>query len=315
MSNILTLTMNPAIDLSTSTQAVEPVRKLRCGATRREAGGGGINVARVAQRLGAHVTALYPVGGFVGQMLERLVEGEGVRSVGTPIAGDTREDFTVLDERTGQQYRFVLPGPQISEPEWTLCLARLADLAPDCDFVCASGSLPPGVPEDFYARAAEVVRGRGAKFVVDTSGAALRATLKTKLYLVKPNLRELQDLTGATLDDQASLLRACRELISPNGAEVVALTLGSDGAMLVTADRAWRAPALPVRVASTVGAGDSFLGAMVWALASESGLEAAFRHAMAGGAAALLAPGTGLAHAVDVRQLVDQVTIQGLSET
>lgn len=315
MSNILTITMNPAIDLSTSTEAVEPVRKLRCGAARREAGGGGINVARVAQRLGASVTALYPVGGFVGQMLERLVEAEGVRSVGVPIRSDTREDFTVLDDRTGQQYRFVLPGPQISEPEWVLCLTSLADLAPGCDFVCASGSLPPGAPEDFYARAAEVVRGRGAKFVLDTSGAALRAALKTKLYLVKPNLRELQDLTGATLVDQASLVRACRELISPDGAEVVALTLGSDGAMLVTADRAWRAPALPVRVASTVGAGDSFLGAMVWALAAGSSLEAAFRYAMAGGSAALLAPGTGLAHAQDVRQLLDQVTIQALSET
>jgi 6-phosphofructokinase 2 len=314
MSGIITLTMNPAIDVSASVARVEPIRKLRCGASRRDAGGGGINVARVARRFGADVTAIYPAGGFVGQLLTRLVEEEGVKSVAVPVAGETREDFTVLDEATAQQYRFVLPGPHLDGGEWMRCLEVFASLGTGPDFVCASGSLPPGVPDDFYARVGEVVGSWGAKFALDTSGAPLKRALEERLYLVKPNLQEMRELRGEALDDQFSLIKACRGLIERGRTEVVALTLGADGALLVTRERALRSPPLPIQPVSTVGAGDSFLGAMVWALASKLALEESFRYAVAAASAALLAHGTELCQPQDARRLLSQVTIEDLSD-
>ncbi|HKH81105.1 MAG TPA: 1-phosphofructokinase family hexose kinase [Methylovirgula sp.] len=312
MAGIVTLTMNPAVDLSTSVDRVEPLRKLRCHTGRRDPGGGGINVARVIARFGADVTAVYPVGGALGQLLQRLVQDEGIKSLTIPVLGETREDITVSDAATGQQYRFVLPGPALDRAEWTECLNVFAALRPD--FVCASGSLPPGVPDDFYARVAKIVAGWGAKFILDSSGAALNSALEERVYLIKPNLREMRELVGAALDEQGSRIDACRSLIARGAAEIVALTLGADGALLVTSDRAWQAQPLPVKPASTVGAGDSFLGAMVWALTSKMSLEESFRYAVAAGSAALLAPGTELCRPQDVRDLLSQVVIQDLPD-
>lgn len=312
MAGIVTLTMNPAVDLSTSVDRVEPLRKLRCSAGRRDPGGGGINAARVIARLGGDVTAVYPVGGALGQLLWRLVDAEGIKSVTIRVLGETREDITVSDAATGQQYRFVLPGPALDRAEWTECLNAVAALRPD--FLCASGSLPPGVPDDFYAQVAKIVAGWGAKFILDSSGAALNSALEEQVYLIKPNLREMRELVGAAVDTQGSMIEACRSLIARGRVEIIALTLGADGALLVTSDRAWQAQALPIKPASTVGAGDSFLGAMVWALASKMSLEESFRYAVAAGSAALLAPGTELCRPQDVRDLVRQVVIQDLPD-
>jgi 6-phosphofructokinase 2 len=306
--------MNPAIDVSTSVDGVAPVRKLRCVDPQRDPGGGGLNVARVVSRLGAKVTAVYPMGGLVGQRLEQMLEEEGVKSLTIPILGDTREDFTVHDDATGQQYRFVFPGPRLSKMEWQACLKALATLDDKPDFVCASGSLPPGVPDDFYARVARIVSGWDARLVLDTSGAALRAGLQEPVYLIKPNLQELCELAATALEDQASMIKASRSLIARGRSEAVALTLGAEGALLVTADRAWRARSLPVQVVSTVGTGDSFLGGMIWALASKMTLEQSFHYAVAAGSAAVLAPGTGLCRPQDVRRLLGQVVVDELAE-
>ncbi len=312
MAGIITLTMNPSVDLSTTVDGVEPLRKLRCRAGRRDPGGGGINVARVIARFGADVTAIYPVGGALGQLLRRLVQDEGIKCLTFPVRGETREDITVSDAATGQEYRFVLPGPALDRAEWTECLNAFATLR--ADFVCASGSLPPGVPDDFYARVAKIVAGWGAKFILDSSGTALNSALEEHVYLIKPNLREMRELVGAALDTQASMIEACRSLIARGCVEIVALTLGADGALLVTSDSVWQAQPLPIKPASTVGAGDSFLGAMVWALASKMSLEESFRYAVAAGSAALLAPGTELCWAQDVRDLLSQVVIYDLSD-
>jgi 6-phosphofructokinase 2 len=313
MSAIVTLTMNPAIDVSTSVDRVEPTRKLRCAAGRRDPGGGGINVARVATRLGADVTAVYPIGGYAGQLLKGLVDQDGVASVVVAGEGETREDFTVFDETTGEQYRFVLPGPHLYPEEWQACLKTLTGLVADGDFVCASGGLPPGVPDDLYARVAEIVAAKGAKLVLDASGAALKAGLDEGVYLIKPNLNELRELTGSTLDDEAAMVKACQGLVERGCVEVVALSLGAGGAILVTADGAWRASALPIHPVSTVGAGDSFLGAMVWALASKLTLEESFRHAVAAGSASLLVEGTELCRPEVVRRLLNEVSIEAMS--
>jgi 6-phosphofructokinase 2 len=312
MPEIVTVTLNPAMDVTTSVPRIAPSHKLRCARERRDAGGGGVNVARVVRRLGGDVAAAYPAGGPIGALLERLITAEDVASCVAPIAGDTRESFTVYETETRREYRFVLPGPELSEPEWRACLAAFEGALAGARYMVASGSLCPGVPDDFHARLAAAARRGGVRFVLDASGPALKAALDEGVFLVKPNLRELEDLTGASLPDQAGRLSACRRLISEGRTEMVALTLSAEGALLVTRERAWAAEALQFEVVSSVGAGDSFLGAMLYALAASLSLEDALRYGVAAGAAALLTPGTELCRREDVERLLGDVRISAL---
>ena len=310
MTAVVTFTPNPAIDVSTSVDRILPVRKLRCSVQRRDPGGGGINVARVLKRLGGDAAAVYPIGGSIGELLRRLVEREGIPSYIVNIAEETREDFSVTERNSGQQYRFVLPGPAFTEMEWRACLDLLVSLEPYPRFLVASGSLPPGVPDDFYARVSRIAKRWGAKMILDTSGAPLAAAIEEGVHLIKPNLRELSELVGAPLTDPATWEEASRRLVTAGRVEVVALSLGHRGALLVTRDQRLRARPIPITPMSAVGAGDSFLGAMIWRLAAGHDLNDAFRHGVAGGAAALLNPGTELCLPEDVARLAAQVIIE-----
>lgn len=310
MPEIVTLTLNPAVDISTSTPRVESVHKLRCDAPQVHPGGGGVNVARVVHRLGADVLGVFPSGGMTGQRLQQLLAAEKVPTHSIAIARETRESFHVHEGASGQDFRFVLPGPALEREEWLSCLVSVTALMPAPRHVVASGSLPPGVPTDFYAQLARQVHAHGSKLVLDASGPALAAALQEGgIFLIKPSLRELSELTGEVLGDDDSRIAACRRIVSAGRAEVVALSLGDQGALVVTADAALRAPALRVQVASTVGAGDSFVGGLLWALNAGEPLETALRYAMATSAAALLSAGTALAEPEDVQKLLPQVNI------
>lgn len=311
-AEILTITLNPAVDISTSVDRIEPVRKLRCRAEVRSAGGGGVNVARVVSRLGGSVTAVFTAGGVVGEQLKQLVESENVPSLALPVAGQTRESFTVVDETTKDEFRFVMPGPVLSEAEWQACEEQIGNLAKGRTYIVVSGSIPSGAPADVHARIAAIAKRAGARFVVDASGSQLKAALEAGVYLAKPNLRELQDIVDGDLGDRASQLRACRRLIEAGKAQIVALTLGSAGALLVTGDEAWFSDPLPVKVVGTVGAGDSFLGAMVWSLSAGHSLDSTLRFAVAAGSAALLSEGTQLCRPEDVHRLAPQVSLHRL---
>lgn len=318
MPRILTLTLNPALDVSTAIDHVEPVHKMRCGAPSQHPGGGGINVARVLHRLGADVTAIYPAGGATGAVLTALLQAEGVPVRVLPIAGETRESFSVHESGTGQDWRFVLPGPAMSEAEWRACreavLTALGEPGQDLGdtWVVASGGLPPGVSDACCADLAREVRARGARFVVDTNGPALAQALSAGVDVFKPSLRELRQLTGQALSDEASQVAAARALIDAGRAGVVALSLGEQGAILVTAEGAWRAGALNVPVASTIGAGDSFVAGLVFGLAQGRAPQQAFAQALATSAAALLSQGTSLADPSDVARLLPEVVVQAI---
>lgn len=311
MPDVLTITLNPAVDVSTSVERIEPVHKLRCAPGRRDPGGGGVNVARVIARLGGDVAAVFPAGGPVGELLHRLVLDEGLAARAIPISGVTRESFTVLERATNNEYRFVLPGPALTPTEFNKCLSSV-EQTHGARYAVASGSLPPGAPVDGYARIATAVKAGGGRFVLDASGEALQCALTAGVYLVKPNAAELETLFGSPLKNDAAILAAARDLIGGGAAEIVAVSRGSRGAILVTADEALAAESVAVPVASSVGAGDSFLGALVWSLARGDVLETAFRYALAGGAAALLRPGTELCTQADVERLAPLVQIRRL---
>jgi 6-phosphofructokinase 2 len=310
MTDIVTITMNPAVDLSTAVEKIVPVFKLRGTSQRRDPGGGGINVARVIRRLGGDASAIYPVGGTTGELLRKLLDDEGVASRTFPIADETREDFFVSETSSGQQYRFILPGPQLADREWQAGLELVAALDPFPRFLVASGSLPRGVPNDFYARVAAIAKQRGARMIVDTSDAALAAAVAHGVDLIKPNLSEMRALTGREPTDAHEWEAAASDLVRSGRAAMVALTMGHLGAVLVTADRVLRARPLAITPRSATGAGDSFLAALIHALARGADLGDGFRHAVAAGAAALLHPGTDLCRVDDVRRLAAQVIVE-----
>jgi len=305
---IITLTLNPALDLATTTDHVAPTHKLRCGPVRRFAGGGGINVARVLHRLGADVSAWALAGGAAGAQVQQLLAGEGVPTRLQRIAGDTRENFSVVETSTGQEFRFVLPGPMLQVSEWQACLDALATYTPPPRWLIASGSLPPGTPDDFYAQLARAASGRGVRVAVDTSGPPLAAALQAGVALVKPSLRELRDLLQQPLEQAADWCTAAQSLVRSGAADTVALSVGEQGAVLATREGVWQAPALNVPATTgTTGAGDCFLAALVWALDRGDAPAEALRWGVAAGAAALLHPGTTLAQADDVQRLVHSV--------
>ena len=305
---ILTVTVNPALDVTTSTDHVVPEHKLRCGQTRLDPGGGGINVSRAIRNLGGTTTALYTAGGPTGQAYRQLLEHEGIAARAIPIAGSTRESFTVDELSTGEQFRFVLQGPQFAEHEWRAVLAAIDRELPEGGYIVASGSLPPGVPDDFYARIAQLAAQRHARAIVDSSGPSLRAALDEGVHVVAPSRRELAQLVGADLADLAAQVAAAQTLVKDGRSALVALTLGGDGAVLVSGDQVLRLPAAAVTVQSTVGAGDAFLAGLVLRLAQGRSAAEAFRTAVASGAATAALPGTGLGDAATVARLEETLT-------
>jgi 6-phosphofructokinase 2 len=307
MRSIVTLTMNPAVDESTSVPYVLPDRKLRCQAPVYEPGGGGINVARAIRKLGGDALAGFPAAGPAGALLLQMLGGEGVRYTAFPIAQWTRQNVNVLEEVSGRQFRFCLPGPTLTAPEWRGALDWVERLQPAPDFLVASGSLPPGVPADFYARVAAVTRQRKGRLVLDTSGEPLARAVEEGVYLLKPSLHELQTLTGEPGLDEPQLASLATSVVKRGWCEVLVLSLGAGGALWATTAGRERLAAPAVRVKSGVGAGDSMVAGIVWSLAHGRPLPEAVRFGVAAGAAAVMNPGTALCRREDVDRLYPEV--------
>ena len=307
MDTIVTLTMNPALDIATSTERLVPAHKLRCTAPRYDPGGGGINVARAVHALGGEAVAVFPVGGPAGEMIRRMLQQEGVAHHAIPINGFTRESLAVEELKSGRQFRFILPGPELSASDQERCLDQLMAAALGAQYIVASGSLPPGVPDEFYGRVAELARLQGKRFVLDSSGAALKQT-GLGVFLLKPSLRELADLTGRDICTQRDEERAARQIVEEGRSEIVVLSLGAQGALLATGEGTERFAAIPVEARSTVGAGDSMLAGVVLGLSRGLPLREAVRFGMAAGAAALLGSGTQLCRRSEVERLYQPIS-------
>ena len=303
-ATIVTLTMNPALDICADAEVVRPTDKIRCGGARYDAGGGGINVAKIAHVLGTHVSAVYPAGGPTGDVLTDLLVDEGVEIRRVQITAPTRESFTINEISTGLQYRFVLPGPCLSFVEQQQCLAELRDVATSVRYVVASGSLPPGAPANFYQQVALICRDLGARLILDTSGGGLKH-LTSGVFLLKASVRELRECVGRELATESEQLDAAHEIIDCGRAQVVVVSLGSDGALLATPQESLRFPAIPMRALSGVGAGDAMVAAIAVGLSRDWSLSNAVRYGIATGAAMLLTPGTQPCTRADAERLFE----------
>jgi 6-phosphofructokinase 2 len=306
MNQVITITFNPAIDKSTTIQSLLPEKKLACTPPVFEPGGGGINVARAIKKLGGRATAVYLSGGYTGKFLSQLIEKEGILSVNIPIKEHTRENLVVKDISTNQQYRFGMPGPEVTAEEWSPCMDLLKKCAPDT-FIVVSGSLPPGMPPSIMGEIALIAKQQDAKLIVDTSSDGIKQALKEGVYLLKPNLAELAALTGCDNLMEDEIAAAARSIIRRRQSTAVVVSLGASGAILVTHNEQVLVPAPIVKSISTVGAGDSMIAGMVLKLANGAGFLSATRYGIACGTAATLNPGTALCKKEDVDKLYQLV--------
>lgn len=308
MKTIATLTMNPTIDVSYDIASMFHTHKMRTDNERYAPGGGGINVARVFVRMGGNARCYYLSGGATGPALDGLIDQHQIVRTRIPIAGPTRIATTVLERNTTKEFRFTPQGPTIAESEWRQCLDLLAEVR--CDVMVLSGSLPPGVPDDFYARVIRLLRPRGIEIVLDSSGAGLAHGIDAgSLLLVKPSQGELQQYLGRAVDGPADIAEVAMGIVASGKARLVAVTMGHLGAVLAREAGAVFLPALDIPAASAVGAGDSFVAGMVFALCAGKDELEAFRLGIATGSAAVLRAGTGLAHPADVDRLLKMVAM------
>lgn len=302
---ILTVTLNPALDLGTEVERVSPDIKLRCAAPATHPGGGGINVSRAIARLGGESCAAVSLGGPSGDSLAALLSAEGVESLPLPSPGETRLSLAVRETLTGQQFRFMLPGPSWAAVDTNAAVAAVAAAARPAGWVVLSGSNPPGVPDDIAARLAVALRGTGCHLYVDTSGPALHALAAAPagLALLRMDGAEAEDLAGAPLPTRKASAAFAADLVARGVAEEVLVARGGDGNIVATADGIWHAEALRIRVISAVGAGDSFLGAYTLSRARGDSAEGALGWGAAAASAACMTPATELFRLDDLHRL------------
>lgn len=305
---ILTITLNPTIDKSTSVGKIDPDSKLRCAAMKHEPGGGGINVSKALKKLGCASKTLFPAGGYNGMMLKNLLQQEQIDADVIPVEKETRENFIVLETSTNKQYRFNLPGEPTSIPLVDKVIEYIQKNP--SEYIIASGSLLPGLRDDAYAQLAQAAAAAGSKFILDTSGPALGPAIEKGVYLLKPNIGELAKLCGIQWLELDGVEGAARSLIDRGTVTLVAVSMGKDGAMLVSKDATYRVAAPQVEKKSTVGAGDSMVAGMVYMLSLGKPLDEVIRFGVACGTAATMNEGTELFHKEDVERLFQNLQVQ-----
>ena len=307
MKTIVTMTLNPAIDKSAGVDHVVAERKLYCKPPRFEPGGGGVNVSRAIRKLGGDSLLLYPAGGLTGARLKELLVQEGLNHRPFPIEGMIRESLVILEESTGLQYRFGMPGPALQPEEWEPFIQELEAMEPSTDYVVASGSLPPGVPPDFYAQVARAGKKRGAKAIIDVSGEALEAALQEGVFLIKPNVREFQELVGKEVKEESQIKAEAQKMVKSGRCEVLVISLGAAGALVVSEEFAEHIIPPTVPIVSKVGAGDSMVAGIVLSLARGNPLRESLFFGVAAGSAAVMTPGTELCRREDAERLYESI--------
>ncbi|MEV6467911.1 hexose kinase [Kitasatospora sp. NPDC051702] len=291
---ILTLTVNPTVDICCEVDRLADIGKTRARVRFVAAGGGGINVARGVSRLGGRAIAVHTAGREVGQRLNRLLDEEGVDHLPVGIAGETREAFVLFETESRRSYHIVPPGPRLDDAEGERLLDALGRAAGGHQYVVASGSLPSGLPETFYAAVARRVKESGARLVLDTSGRALRESLHEGVFLRRCNNHEAAGLVGRAVRSFDDARSVNESLLAAGATEIAVTTLGELGALCSTryGHTELRAPPSPGEPLSDAGAGDAMVAALTLRLAAGDDPVEACALGVAVAAASVLTPDT-----------------------
>lgn len=309
---ILTVTLNPALDLSTRTAEVVPGPKLRCSAPKIDPGGGGVNVARAIWFLGGESLALVALGGSTGDQLAALLAAEGIGVLALPGAGETRVSLAVTEDATDAQFRFVMAGPAWTPSDVAAAMAAAKAAMHGGDLCVISGSLPPGAPDDLTLALGRAARDAGGRAILDTSGAALATIVGARDgrgLILRMDRKEAQELADRSLPNLSALADFAETLRADGVADVVVLASGADGSVCAAPAGRFHVVAPRVKVVSTVGAGDSFVGAFAMALHRGDDVGEALRFGAAAASAAVMTPDTRLCTPEDVARLLPLTTL------
>jgi len=306
MSKIITITLNPAIDKTTATEKIVPEKKLRCISPTYEPGGGGINVSRALSHLGSESLAMYFGGGFNAHFFKKMLTEEKIQSLVVPVKTNIRTNIIIVERSTGLQYRFGMVSHPVKDNDWKSFLRKLEKQS-GYEYVVASGSLPDGVPLDFFARVSAIVKKANAKLIVDTSGEALAAAVNEGVFMIKPNLNELSSLYGKEELKIEEAVFAARSIINRKGCTIMVVSMGKNGGILVTADENYHIVPPDITVKSTVGAGDSMVAGMVYGLSNGMNRHDILQYGIACGTAATMNEGTALCKKEDVEKVLTEL--------
>ncbi|KAA1042408.1 1-phosphofructokinase [Macrococcus equipercicus] len=304
---IYTVTLNPSIDYVMFTSQFELGALNRAAATYKFAGGKGINVSRVLKEHGVDSVALGFTGGFPGKFIEHELIESGIQTAFVNVDGDTRINVKL---KGGSETEINAPGPEVTKAQEAAFLAQLEQLTGD-DLVIISGSVPGTLDQTIYSKIAQRCTDRDVKFVVDAEKELLDSVLSYGPEFVKPNKVELEEMFGETLDNDTSITQCARKLMA-KGAKQVLVSLGGDGALLVTDTLVLKAVVPSGRVINTVGSGDSTVAGMIAGLANNESLEDSFRRAVASGTATAFTEDLAQQH--DIDKIMEQITITTLME-
>lgn len=287
---IVTFTPNPSLDRAITIPQLRRGEVIRATSSRVDPGGKGVNVARALAAQGADTIAVLPSGGAEGRMMEELLREAGVTAVTTPVEGSLRMNISVL-EPDGTTTKLNEPGPELDDETVARLLATTFDASSPGSWVVGCGSLPPGAPPDLYATLTDSAHAAGLKVAIDSSGAPMAHAVAARPDLIKPNHEELEEVVGEVLDTLGDVVDAARAL-NADGIGTVAVSLGGDGAILVTADSVVHARATIESPISTVGAGDCMLAGLLYGLSRGQSPADALAAAVTWGAAAVTLPGS-----------------------
>ncbi len=308
---LVTLTLNPAVDQTAWVERLVPGTVHHVLQNHIYPGGKGINVSRMAHRLGWPTVAFGFLAGETGNLVEKSLEQERVQHHFLRIPGQTRVNMTVIDKSSGKASSFYGPGPAVPMESLTEFSALVRFWLQGGRALVMAGSLPPGVPDDTYSSYVKAARDQGVLAILDTQGAALRRGLEAHPDLIKPNVEEAEGLLERPLPDVEAVIRAAREL-APRAGTVV-ISMAARGAICVQGQRGWRVTPPKIEQRSTVGSGDSMVAGMAVALARGQDILAGLRLGTAAGAATAMSEGTTLGTAELVDSLMKSVLIEELA--
>lgn len=305
---IITVAMNPSIDKTINIDKLLPYGLNRIIRSRLDPGGKGINVARVLKNFGAHVIVSALIAGENGRRLERFLEQAGIRADLFQTGGETRINMKVVDDSVNRTTEFNEPGCRIDGKTVEAYRVRLESLFNETDIAVFSGSLPPGVPSDFYEESIQMARDHGIRTLLDADGEALAQGIRAVPYAVKPNIHELETLIGCKCRDWQDVADAAWHLIS-GGIAVVIVSMGPDGAIVVGHGAAYKVDTWDIPVKSTVGAGDSMVGSLAWSIQRNDSLYDIAKITTAAGTITASKAGTEICTSEEVMRSLDHVAV------
>ena len=303
--NIVTVTINPALDKSAKIDQLIPEQKLKCHAIEFQAGGGGVNISRVLHTLGVKNNCAFTCGGDTGKTLKSLLQDEKLDITPIPVEAWTRENLAIVDAKTHLQYRFGMPGHGLSTNETKTIKTAINKLVKDNSMLIISGSIPESMSPEFYIELIDSLTAKNVKLIVDTSGEALKASLKKPVFLMKPNQGELAQLAGKDFLTKTEQEAFAMKLINNKHAQYIVVSLGARGAFIASEKGIFYQNTPSVKVKSTIGAGDSMVAGLVYAIEQGMSSKDILKWGVICGVATTMTGGTNLASKENLRIVLD----------